>query len=54
MVLSKAGVQVPAYPFIEVVGNGSRVPPTQIGLIALNVGVIFGVTVMFTVLVVAH
>ena len=41
-------------PLLEVVGNGLKVPPEQMGAIALKVGVIFGLTVMVRVVVVAH
>ena len=41
-------------PLLEVVGNGFNVPPEQMGAIALKVGVIFGLTVMVRVVVVAH
>ena len=54
VVLSKAGDQVPVIPFVEVVGSGASVPPEQIGATALKVGVMFGLTVMVKVVVVAH
>jgi hypothetical protein len=41
-------------PLLEVVGNGVRVAPEQIGATALNVGVMFGFTVIVRVAVVAH
>jgi len=41
-------------PLLEVVGSAVRVVPEQIGAIAVNVGVIFGLTVMVKVVVVAH
>ena len=41
-------------PLLEVVGNGASVPPEHIGATALNVGVIFGLTVIVNVAVVAH
>jgi len=53
-VLFSAGAQVPVMPLLEVVGNGFNVPPEQMGAIALKVGVIFGLTVMVRVVVVAH
>ena len=53
-VLFSAGAQVPVMPLLEVVGNGDKVPPEQIGATAVNVGVIFGLTVMVIVVVVAH
>ena len=52
--LFNAGAQVPVIPFVEVVGNGAKVAPEQIGATALNVGVTFGLTVMVNVVVVAH
>ena len=48
-----AGAQVPVTPFVEVVGK-VNVPPTQIGAIAANVGVILGFTVTVNVAVVPH
>ena len=53
-VLFSAGVHVPVIPLLEVVGNGFNVPPEQIGATALNVGVMFGLTVIVNVVVVAH
>ena len=41
-------------PFVEVVGNADKVAPEQIGATALKVGVIFGLTVIVSVVVVAH
>ena len=52
--LSKAGAHVPVMPLLEVVGNGDKVAPEQIGATAVNVGVMFGLTVMVKVVVVAH
>ena len=49
-----AGAQVPVIPLLEVVGNGFNVPPEQIGVTGVNVGVMFGFTVMVRVVVVAH
>jgi hypothetical protein len=40
--------------FVELVGKAVKVPPEQIGATALNVGVIFGFTVIVNVVVVAH
>ena len=54
VVLSKAGDQVPVIPLVEVVGKADKVAPEQIGATALNVGVIFGLTVIVNVVVVAH
>ena len=53
-VLFKAGDQVPVYPLIEVVGNAAKVAPEQIAATGLNVGVIFGLTVIAKVVCVAH
>ena len=49
-----AGAQVPVMPLFEVVGNGAKVAPEQIGATAVNVGVTFGLTVIVKVAVVAH
>ena len=53
-VLLSAGDQVPVIPSFEVVGSAFNVAPSQIGATAANVGVIFGLTVMVRVAVVAH
>ena len=49
-----AGAQVPVIPLLEVVGNGDKAAPEQIAATGLNVGVMFGLTVMVSVAVVAH
>ena len=51
-----AGDQIPVIgvAFVEDVANGDKVPPEQMGATALNVGVIFGLTVIVKMLVVAH
>ena len=54
VVLLKAGAQVPVNPLLEVVGKGNKAVPEQIGATAGNVGVIFGLTVIVKVAVVAH
>jgi len=54
IVLSKAGVHVPVMPLFDVVGNAVSVAPEQIGATAVNVGVMFGLTVIVNVAVVAH
>jgi hypothetical protein len=51
VVLFIGGAQVPVYPLIEVVGNGAIIPPEQIGVTAVNVGITFGVTVIVRVVV---
>jgi len=53
-VLSRAGAQVPVMPLVDVVGNGANIAPEQIGATAVNVGVMFGLTVIVKVVVVAH
>ena len=52
--MSRAGDQEPVMPLVEVVGNAVRVAPEQIGATAVNVGVMFGLTVIVNVVVVAH
>ena len=41
-------------PLFDVVGNADNVAPEHIGATAVNVGVIFGLTVIVKVVVVAH
>ena len=41
-------------PLLEVEGNAVSASPEQIGATALKVGVIFGLTVIVNVVVVAH
>ena len=41
-------------PLLEVVGKADKVAPEQIGVTAVNVGVMFGLTVIVNVVVVAH
>ena len=53
-VLSKAGDQVPVIPLFEVVGNADKLTPEQIVATCVNVGVVFGVTVIVINSVVAH
>ena len=55
-VLFKAGDQVPfiGVPFVELVGKALSVAPEQIAAIGSNVGVTFGLTVIVSVVVVAH
>ena len=50
----KAGDQLPVIPLLEVVGSADSVAPAQIGATALKVGVTFGLTVIVSVVVVAH
>jgi hypothetical protein len=53
-VLFRAGDQVPEMPLIDVVGSAERAAPEQMGATAENVGVIFGLTVIVNVAVLAH
>lgn len=50
----KAGDHEPVMPLLEVAGSGGSVAPEQTGATALNVGVMFGLTVTVNVVVVAH
>ena len=50
----RAGAHVPVMPLLEVVGNGVSVAPEQIGATGVNVGVMFELTVIVSVVVVAH
>jgi hypothetical protein len=52
--LLSAGDHVPVMPFAEEIGKAAKVPPAQIGATWVNVGVMFGFTVMVIVAVVAH
>ena len=49
-----AGDQAPVMPLFDVVGNAVNVAPEQMGATAVKVGVMFGLTVMVNVVVVAH
>jgi len=53
-VLFNAGDQVPVMLLLEVVGKADNVAPEQIGATAVNVGVVFGLTVTVKVVVDAH
>jgi hypothetical protein len=53
-VLFNAGLHVPVMPLFDVVGSALKVAPLHIGATALKVGVMFGLTVMVSVAVVAH
>jgi hypothetical protein len=54
VVLFKAGDHEPVIPLLDVVGSGASVVPEHIGATAVNVGVIFGLTVIVNVVLVAH
>ena len=53
-VLLSAGVHVPVIVLFDVDGNAASGSPEQIGATAVNVGVMFGLTVIISVVVVAH
>jgi hypothetical protein len=52
--LTTAGAQVPVIPFVDVNGSTGATAPEQIGATAAKIGVMFGLTVMVMVAVVAH
>ena len=52
--LFNAGAQLPVIPLVDVVGNAAKAAPEHIGATAVKVGVIFGLTVIVKVVVVAH
>ena len=49
-----SGLHVPVIPLIEVVGSIGAAAPEQIDAMALNIGTMFGLTVMFKVVGAAH
>jgi hypothetical protein len=56
VLLTVAGLQVPATPFVDVFGKAGTVPPEQMLSVVpkLNVGVTFGVTVTVKLVGTAH
>ncbi len=54
MVLLIPGLQVPAIPLLDVVGNAGMEAPEQYGPTGENVGTVLGLMVMVSVVVVAH
>ena len=54
VLLTVAGDHVPAIPLVEVARSVGAVAPLHIGAIALKVGVVSGVTVTVSVVLVAH
>jgi len=54
VVLSSTGAQVPVIPLLEVVGSAASVAPEQIAATGVNAGVMFGLTVIINVVVVAQ
>ena len=53
-VLLIAGDHVPVIPLVEVVGNADKLAPEQIDATCVNVGVVFGVTVIIIFATIAH
>ena len=45
---------MPVMPLVDVVGNGANTAPEQMAATAVNVGAMFGLTVIVNVVVVAH
>jgi len=54
VLLTVAGLHVPVIPLFDVVGNTGATEPEQTGAIAVKVGVTFTLTVIVSVVVVAH
>ena len=54
VVLSSTGAQLPVIPLLEVVGSAVSVAPEQIAATGVKIGVMFGLTVMVNVVVIAH
>ena len=50
----RAGLQTPVIPLFEVVGNAANASPVHIAATGLKVGVTIGLTVIVSVVVVAH
>ena len=46
--------QVPVIPLLDVVGNAASTAPEQIAATGVNVGITFALTVIVSVVVVAH
>ena len=53
-VLFNAGAQVPVIPLLDVVGKAAITAPEQIAATGVNVGITFELTVIVSVVVVAH
>ena len=54
LLLFNAGDQVPVIPFVDVVGSADNVAPEQIEATDVKVGITFALTVIVSVVVVAH
>jgi len=52
--LFSAGAQVPMIPLLDAVGRAESVAPEQMAATGVKVGVTTGLTVMISVVVVAH
>ncbi|TYA60448.1 hypothetical protein FVF61_00070 [Formosa maritima] len=52
--MSKAGLQVPVIPLVDVVGKGAKASPLQIGDTCVNNGVMIGFTIISIVSTNAH
>jgi protein involved in ribonucleotide reduction len=53
-VLLSAGLHIPVIPLFDVVGSADNVAPLHIAATGVNVGVMFGLTIIVSVCVVAH
>ena len=53
-VLFNAGAQVPVIPLFDGVGNAANRAPEQIAATGVNVGITFALTVIVSVVIVAH
>jgi hypothetical protein len=53
-VLLSAGLHTPVIPLFDVVGSADKLAPLHIAATGVNVGVMFGLTVMLSVVLVAH
>jgi hypothetical protein len=54
VVLFNAGDQLPVIPLLEVVGNGDKLPPEQIGATGVKVGTVLLFTLIANVVETAH
>jgi hypothetical protein len=54
VLLTTAGVHVPVMPFVDVNGSTGATSPEQIGATAAKIGVTLGVTVISSVVGIAH
>ena len=54
VLLTVAGAHVPLIPLVEVAGKTGAIPPLQIAVSAVKLGVILGLTVWLSIAEVAH